>query len=68
MTLKGYEYLRGERVVMMFTFKRLELDLLTDVTIKEFEEFKQYLLSKNETIHTINQNGYTIKESSKLSF
>ena len=44
MSLKGYEWLKDNKVIMYFTFKYLELTLLEDVSKKDLEEFKKNLV------------------------
>ena len=67
MSLKGYEWLKDNKVIMNFTFKYLELTLLEDVTKKELEEFKNFLKEKNEKILKIDYNNHKIKDQ-KQSF
>lgn len=62
MSLKGYEWLKDNKVIMNFTFKYLELTLLEDVTKKELEEFKNFLKEKNEKILKIDYNNHKIKD------
>lgn len=62
MSLKGYEWLKDNKVIMYFTFKYLELTLLEDVSKKELEEFKNFLKGKNEEILKINYNNHKIKD------
>ena len=62
MSLKGYEWVKDNKVIMNFTFKYLELTLLEDVTKKELEEFKNFLKEKNEKILKIDYNNHKIKD------
>lgn len=62
MSLKGYEWLKDNKVIMNFTFKYLELTLFEDVTKKELEEFKNFLKEKNEKILKIDYNNHKIKD------
>ena len=62
MSLKGYEWLQDNKVIMNFTFKYLELTLFEDVTKKELEEFKNFLKEKNEKILKIDYNNHKIKD------
>lgn len=43
MSLKGYQWLRDDKVIMLFTFKDREVFLLTDVTEEEYNEFCKWL-------------------------
>ena len=62
MSLKGYEWLKDNKVIMNFNFKYLELTLFEDVTKKELEEFKNFLKEKNEKILKIDYNNHKIKD------
>lgn len=53
MSLKGYQWLIDNKVVMTFTFKRLELDVWEDVSITELEEFKKFIIDKGYHISKI---------------
>lgn len=63
MSLKGYEWLRDGKVIMTFTFKRLELDLWDNVTQEEYDEFCKWLDEHHETTKYLKLNGYEIKRA-----
>ena len=62
MSLKGYEWLQNDKVIMYFTFKYLELTLLQDVSKKDFLEFKDFLQKENCNVLKINYNNFKIIE------
>lgn len=62
MSLKGYEWLDDNgKVIMTFTFKRLELDVWEDTTDEELKKFKKFLEEKGETILHENYNGHEVR-------
>ena len=63
MSLKGYEWLDDNgKVIMTFTFKRLELDVWKDTTKEELDKFKAFLKEHGkEKILQLNLNGHSIK-------
>lgn len=65
MTLKGYEWLRDGKVIMTFTFKRLDLVLWTSVTQEEYDEFCKFLDDKGRTTRYLNMNGHVIEKRVK---
>lgn len=60
MSLKGYEWLIDGKVAMTFTFKRLELDIWQDVSIKEYHDFINYIRSKGMEPHSTDQHYHNI--------
>ena len=63
MSLKGYEWLKDNKVVMMFVFKYNEIILLSNVTKQDLQDFNKWL--KQNYCHSlkVNYNGYKILES-----
>lgn len=47
MSLKGYEWLVDNKVVMSFRFKYLELDIWEDVSEEEQQKFINWLAEKD---------------------
>lgn len=60
-SLKGYQWLRGDKVIMSYLFKDRIIDLWDDVTEKELEDFKAYI---NSDIIAVNYNNHKIIEES----
>ncbi len=63
MSLKGYEWLDDNgKVIMTFTFKRLELDIWENTTKEELDKFKAFLKEQGEdTILHLNLNGHEVR-------
>ena len=53
MSLKGYEWLVNGEVVMCYRFKDLTLTLLHDVTTKQLDEFKTWLINNNHEVRHV---------------
>ncbi|MBR6907732.1 hypothetical protein IKN40_04500 [bacterium] len=62
MSLKGYEWLRDDKVVMYYTFKYAEIVLLDYVSEKEFLEFNNFLSNHSCKVIKTNCNNYNIKD------
>lgn len=66
MSLKGYQWLNDNgEVVMTFIFKYLRLTIWdNDITIKEINDFIQYINERNHKIHEITfmEHIYKVKE------
>ena len=63
MSLKGYQWLKGDKVIMYFTFKYRELVLMQDVSQKDFNEFKSYIKNNiNFDVLKVIYNDFKILE------
>lgn len=63
MSLKGYQWLKDNKVIMYFTFKYRELVLMQDVSQKDFNEFKSYIKNNiNFDVLKVRYNDFKILE------
>ncbi len=62
MSLKGYEWLDGNGVVVMrFRFKDLSLDVEKDTTKKELDKFVEYLKLQGHNTYHIHMHNKQIR-------
>lgn len=65
MSLKGYEWLKDNKVIMYYTFKRRQLILLQNVSDKDYQDFKKYIINQGFTISSEEHNNYEIEQETK---
>lgn len=63
MSLKGYEWLKDNKVIMYYTFKYNEITLINNVTKQDLQDFNKWLNQNYHHSSKVNYNGYKVIES-----